>query len=40
VALSFGEHFFIFRHEVKAQLEAQLATLKQQEQTNYQLELV
>jgi radical SAM superfamily enzyme YgiQ (UPF0313 family) len=25
-ALSFGEHFFIFRHQVKARLEAQLAT--------------
>ncbi|GAX39485.1 radical SAM domain-containing protein [Tolypothrix sp. NIES-4075] len=32
VALSLGEHFFTFRHEVKAQLEAQLAVLKEQKQ--------
>ncbi|WP_335121149.1 hypothetical protein [Nostoc sp.] len=32
VALSFGEHFFSFRHQVKAQLETQLETLKEQQQ--------
>ncbi len=41
-ALSFGEHFFSFRHEVKAQLEAQLEMLQQQqaqemEEESYQL---
>ncbi|MFQ4141603.1 B12-binding domain-containing radical SAM protein [Chlorogloeopsis sp. ULAP02] len=46
VALSVGEHFFTFRHEVKAQLEAQLEALKQQQakqkkaETGYQLQSV
>ncbi|RCJ29225.1 B12-binding domain-containing radical SAM protein [Nostoc minutum NIES-26] len=44
VALSLGEHFFSFRHQVKAQLEAQLEVLQQnkqaQEQESYQLEPV
>ncbi|MEH2412781.1 MAG: hypothetical protein V7K36_29230 [Nostoc sp.] len=30
--MSFGEHFFSFRHQVKAQLETQLETLKEQQQ--------
>ncbi|MDF5735844.1 MULTISPECIES: hypothetical protein [unclassified Nostoc] len=32
LALSLDEHFFSFRDEVKAQLETQLETLKQQQQ--------
>ncbi|MBX9253877.1 B12-binding domain-containing radical SAM protein [Desmonostoc muscorum CCALA 125] len=46
VALGFGEHFFSFRHEVKAELETQLEILKQQQQAqqienaNYQLSAV
>ncbi|MBW4613994.1 MAG: B12-binding domain-containing radical SAM protein [Desmonostoc vinosum HA7617-LM4] len=45
VALSFGEHFFTFRHEVKALLEKQLVVLQQQqtqhkEQASYQLSSV
>jgi len=45
VALSLGEHFFTFRHTVKAQLEEQLATFKQQksqaqEESRYQLSSV
>ncbi|MBF2007724.1 MAG: DUF4070 domain-containing protein [Chlorogloeopsis fritschii C42_A2020_084] len=46
VALSVGEHFFTFRHEVKAQLEAQLEALQQQqvkqkkEEIGYQLQSV
>ncbi|MBK1989921.1 DUF4070 domain-containing protein [Sphaerospermopsis aphanizomenoides BCCUSP55] len=31
IALGVGEHFFSFRHEVKAQIEAELAGLQQQE---------
>ncbi|AFZ56883.1 B12-binding domain-containing radical SAM protein [Anabaena cylindrica FACHB-243] len=40
IALGVGEHFFTFRHEVKAQLEEQLETLQQQEKTSLQLETV
>jgi radical SAM superfamily enzyme YgiQ (UPF0313 family) len=41
VALSLGEHFFTFRHEVKASLEIQLAALTQEkEETSYQLSSV
>lgn len=38
VALSLGEHLFKLRHEVKAQLEEQLANLKQQEASQVQAE--
>jgi hypothetical protein len=31
IALGVGEHFFTFRHEVKAEIEAELALLQQQE---------
>jgi hypothetical protein len=39
IALGVGEHFFNFRHEVKAQLEAQLEELQEQPQVevSYQL---
>jgi hypothetical protein len=37
-SLSVGEHFFIFRHEVKAALEEQLQALKQQKQAQQQEE--
>ncbi|AFZ26028.1 Fe-S oxidoreductase [Cylindrospermum stagnale PCC 7417] len=42
IALGVGEHFFNFRHEVKAQLEAQLEELQQQPilEASYQLETV
>ncbi|KYC43799.1 radical SAM protein [Scytonema hofmannii PCC 7110] len=44
-ALGIGEHFFTYRHEVKAQLQAQLDALRhakeeQQEEKSYQLETV
>jgi hypothetical protein len=32
VALGAGEHFFIFRHEVKAQLQEELAAIKVEKQ--------
>ncbi len=35
--LSIGEHFFNFRHEVKAKLEAQLAELKQEKQLSEEI---
>jgi radical SAM superfamily enzyme YgiQ (UPF0313 family) len=44
VALSLGEHFFSFRHEVKLELQRQLETLKQEQQViekaSYQLSSV
>ncbi|MGI2908874.1 B12-binding domain-containing radical SAM protein [Tolypothrix sp. VBCCA 56010] len=40
VALCFGEHFFTFRHEVKAILEAKLKTLKQEEQAKEKEEAI
>lgn len=41
--LGVGEHFFTYRYEVRAQLQAKLATLKQEQENrevNYQLETV
>jgi hypothetical protein len=44
IALGTGEHFFKFRHEVKAEIEAELAEFQQhereQEAINLQLEPV
>jgi hypothetical protein len=44
IALGVGEHFFKFRHEVKAQLQEQLKVLQHQEsyqeKTSLQLEAI